>query len=246
MNKKKISLFTIISLLVVMFTACNTDSYTHQVSVTYPAGPQGFIYADQTVDSIQFITYDSYSYFPYGKNPDSFISVDEKNSSKKIMNSVYAGYIITLPVYFKPNTTDTVRLGYVLVDSKSEMDDWTGEVYGTYLQANWHCINRPAPKYEYNENGSLIVDVEHVMRDSAFQVADTISFYAYDKWTIASNDEDKIKPEITSGKIGWNKIPCEVSINITTDTLRTSLLITSENGAKSVIRFQQAPKKKQK
>lgn len=241
---KKITLLGALACFAMLFSACNDESYQHRVAVVYPEGAMGFVYADQTVDSITFLTFDTYRYYAVSSNPDNFISISEKNASQKIDNVYYQGYYVTLPVYFKANDTTSPRLGYVAVDSKSEMDDWSGTTYGTYFQANWHCISKPSPNYKYNKDNSLIESCSHVMRDSAYQVTDTLQFYAYDKWTLASADAEIVAPKITSGMKGWQKVPCDITKNLGSDTIRTTLLLKSENGAKTTIDFQQAPKKK--
>lgn len=246
--KKNFSLLGLMAGVAMLLTSCNTDSYTHQISIVHPVGEDGFIYADQTLDSIQFLTFDSYHYYANPLNSDKFITVDEENSSKKIQNSPYACWQISLPVFFKPNTTSAPRLGYVTVDCKSEMDDWQATVHATYFQTNWHCIEKPAPRYNYSKDNAMMESCDHVMRDSAYQVVDTIKFYPFDKWTVESANPDMISPEVATGnkyiKGKPIEIPCKVAPNFTSDTLRTTLTITSDNGAKTTIQFQQAPKKK--
>lgn len=246
--KKTLSLVALAAGMGLMLGSCNTDSYQHQVAVIYPEGAMRMVYADQVEDSIVFLTFDSYHYYAHANNPDHFITTSEKNASQTIQNSYYGGHIFSMPVYFKPNTTDAPRLGYVLVDSKSEMDKWSATAYGTYFQTNWHCISRPAPLYHYGKDDALIESCEHVLRDSAMQVNDTLKFYAFDKWTIESANPEIIDPVIKSGYPSVNdintKVPCKVAQNLTNDTIRTTLTLKSENGAKTVIKFQQAPRKK--
>ncbi len=198
------------------------------------------------IDSIAFYTFDSYKYYPYAENPDNFITIDKAKESAKINNTYTGYYQFVLPVYFTPNTSDSPRLGYVLVDSKSEIDDWSATVYAAYFQANWHHIAMPSPQYTYNSNNSTITKCEFVMNDSAMQVTDTIYFRTYDNWTLTSANEDMIKPSVTSGKAGINKVPCTVANNLTTDTIRTSVVLKTDNGAKTTIQFKQAPKKEDK
>lgn len=243
MKKKKITLLSLLAGAAMLFTACDKESYQHQVAIVVPQGNMGFIYADQVLDSITFLTFDSYRYWAVSTNPDNFISISEKESSMKIQNVYYQCWSFTLPVYFKPNTTDNPRLGYVAVESKSEMDDWAGTAYATYFQANWHCISKPAPNYQYNKEQTLIESCDHLMRDTAYQVTDTLEFYAFDNWSLASADTTIIAPKTTSGNTGWQKVACDVSKNLTSDTIRTTLQLKSENGAKTTINFRQTPKR---
>lgn len=244
MLKKRLSLLAMIGSLTFILYSCDTTSYRHEVGVVYPQSAVGYIYADQEADSISFYTFDTYKYYPWASNPDNFISVNTSLASTKIDNNYLVANYFTLPVYFKPNTTDTVRLGYVLVDSKSEMDDWNATAYGTYCQVNWHYFSKPAPNYTYNENQSLVVSAAHVLSDSAYQVTDTLCFYTYDKWTLQSEMPELIVPEVISGDKGVNTVPCTVAQNLTQDTLRTSLILKTANGAKTIINFVQAPKLK--
>ena len=249
MKKNKLTLMGLLAGLALTFTACVKDSYQHYVGVAYPQGSIGFIYADQTVDSVCSITYDTYHYYPHSGNPGNFISIDEKVATKKIMNNYWQGQYFSLPVFFEPNTTDSCRLGYVAIDSKSEMDSWNATTYATYLQCNWHCIEKPAPRYKYNKDDTMINGCDHLLLDSALQVADTIRFYPYDKWTITSSNPEVIEPipGKSSGSAYRNNkpeiIPLKVTQNLTKDTIRTTLTITSECGATTIINFKQAPKK---
>ena len=251
MNKKTFSPLSLMAGIALFFSACTHDTYTHQVSIAYPSGEQGYIYADQTEDSICFFTFDSYHYYPYAHNPGNFISIDSKYEKKKITNDPYNYWLISLPVYFTPNTTDSCRAGFVMVDCKSEMDDWTGTVYGTYYQLNWHCVANPAPKYTYNKN-RVPVSVDHTLRDST-QTSDKIVFYAWDDWSVSSSDPERVKPLTTSGRRSMHvsstalekiEIPLELVPNDTPDTLRTNLTLKSDNGAKTTITVQQVPVKK--
>lgn len=250
MKTNKLTFVGLLAGLALTFSACVKDSYQHYVEVVSPQGGQGFIYADQTIDSVTFVTFDSYHYYPHSSNPSNFISVDEALASKKIMNNYWQGHYFTLPVFFKPNTTEDCRLGHVAIESKSEMDDWNATTYATYLQCTWHCIEKPAPRYKYNKENTMVNGCDHLMLDSALQVADTIRFYPYDKWTITSSNPDVIKPTTTAGGQFRNNrpviIPCTVAKNLTKDTIRTTLTITSECGATTTINFKQAPQKQGK
>lgn len=236
---------TLLAGAAMMFSACDKESYMHRVEVVYPESQALPIYADQTVDSISFLTYDSYHCYPYQGNPDNFISLGKDNLTKKINNVYGMGYIFTLPVYFSPNP-DSVRVGHVAVESKSEMDEWTATTYGTYMQVPWHCISRPSPVYFYDRNQNL-KGCDHILRDSALQTTDTLKFYAYDKWTIESSNPEIIAPKRVKGDRSSRnlneKVPFDVAPNLTKDTLRTTLTLKSENGATTIIKFVQAPRK---
>lgn len=244
MKRNCIKLLGFAAIVACLFSACNKESYRHQTEVVYPSYSQGYIFADQTEDSIVFVTFDSYRYYAYDTNPDNFISIDENRAQKKIVNSYSNYYVFSLPVYFKPNTSDKCRRGYVLVNSKSEIDDWNETVGAEYYQVNWHNIQKPAPYYTYDEKNAVVESCLYQMTDSAYQVADTLKFTAYDAWEIASANADIVKPLTVSGRRGNQLIPCEVVPNTTPDTLRTELTLTSANGAKTVIKFVQAPVKK--
>lgn len=246
MNIKKYSLAFLSASIGLFLASCNKESYNHSVQILYPHGYSINIYADQTQDSVSFVTYDSYHYYGWKDNPDDFVSVSEALASRKIQNNYLVGNIFTLPVYFTPNTTGKDRVGYVIVDSKSEMDDWAGSVYACYCQLNCHRIKRPdAFKGDFDKELGVYKNLEYMMRDSAMQVTDTLEFFSYDHhWNLSSANPDVIKPLVESGSEGWQKVPCQVSNNLSkNDTIRTTLLLQSSNGAKTTIQFQQAPLK---
>lgn len=269
--RKKFSLFALTAAFALLFGSCVKDSYRHQVQVFYPSTHR-YIYADRTIDSLVFLTFDSYRYYPDRDNSDNFISIDPEMDHKEIPNYYNQGWFITLPVYFKQNATDKIRHGYVCINSYAEGFNET--VYASYYQVNWHNVLRPDGLPIYGKNSEMI-GCTHTLLAKAEQETDTIKFIAYDSWELTSENpeiltlvksDSKGTSDVTSltgrrsARIGYDastvsdklaeiKVPIKFQKNESiNDTVRATITLKTipqdnSEGPKTTIQFKQVPKK---
>lgn len=159
--------------------SCGSDDI-HQLGVMYPNGIHA-LYADDTEDSISFVTFDSWAVTPIA----SWIKTDG-NSSGSIKHDNNARYRISVPLAVELNPTGRGRWGTVQVTS------YEYAVSGLYYQMGSLNISHPACKvvsFIPNTNNLLADSVSYEIRDSAFVVSDSICFDVKRNWTLAFKGE---------------------------------------------------------
>lgn len=239
---RKTLYFLSMSLSMLSIVSCNTDSYRHQVAVVHPAGTQ-VLFADQTSDSVIFITYDSYKVTSVNSSWLKVLHSETYPSEYKLNNPYYVGYRLRVNLEAEPNATDAPRLGMVNVYSYSTFDDWAQTASAYYYQVNWHDVQRPVPQYSHDDNGNA-VSATFAARDSFAQVVDTLRFMAYDDWTLRVEDGGYVTPKTLSGEKGYQTILLDMQPNELSDTLYSTLTLQSvhHDGVKTIINRKQAPK----
>lgn len=163
---KKLTYFSAALVCAGMIAACSpAESTTHGLTVAYPAGERE-VYADATLDSLRFITFDSWK-----------VTIDNEwihANSKDMSNTVPPGYmeVKSIKLNMDPNTTGLDRTGYLTINA-----------YRThripYTQLGYLNITRPL----YNKETLFTV------RDSANAKLDSISFDVSGNWTLAFKEE---------------------------------------------------------
>lgn len=233
------------ALAMLTVASCSKESYRHQVAVLYPTGPS-ILFADQTSDSVVFVTYDSYKVASFNSS-DWLKVLNSKSypSEATLQNPYYMGYRLRVNLEIAPNKTEVPRLGQVNVRSYSSFDDWAETANAYYYQVNWHDVRRPVPIYGYDDNGSVISATFEV-KDSFNQVTDSICFVAYDKWTLTASEDSYVKLGKTSGDEGYQVVYVSMEENDKSDTLYSTLTLQSANldGVKTTLLLKQAPKGK--
>lgn len=198
-------------LIVVLFVGCNEKDPSYDFAqIYYPSGTGLSIYADDLQDSLKFAT----TYDWLLTTSDSWLSIDADTLGGVVPDGYYM--VQEYAVNFEPNTTDTVRLGYVYFHAD-------GKVLMTcYMQYHYLDIDRPSRRnYRYE------------LTDSATQDRDSIIFNTYsDDWTLAFSDStvewvrlaDDAK---TTGKAGSFTAGLKLDKNETTSTREAVLQLVS-------------------
>lgn len=238
--KKKIALFSFVGFSCLL-TSCIKDTYRHQVSVVYPAN-LSVLYADQTSDSVKFLTFDSFQAKSYETDWIEVLNTKNNPSSAEIQNSYYNCYEVCVKLAVDPNTSSKARNGYVSIRSFSKLDDWDQTAHAYFKQLGWHNVMRPEPKYGLDDNQS-VKTCTFVSKDSALQVVDTLRFVAYTDWTLEQPDESFIKSAVTEGKAGNNTLLLTLEPNTSSEERSADLKLKSKNGVTTVITYNQAGKK---
>lgn len=233
--------------VIFLLSSCDKSPYYHALSIAYPSS-NAFIYADQTEDSICFVTWDSYEVFPYSNSNWVKVLDSQAYPARKVIpNSYYQYYYGVVMLQMEPNTTGECRTGYVAVRSYGDQD-WNETAYGVYYQFNWHDIRRPDPQYQYDrdaQSSKYISGVKFELCDSATQQVDTLRFNAYDRWTLSSSDETVVVPQVTTGEAGQQRILLTVpNPNTGEEERKAEIVLRSENGAVTRVYFTQAGVKK--
>ena len=212
-----------------LFYSCNKDSYYHSLGLMYPTSYQSAIlYGDKTADSLVFYTTDNFELSAY-ESP--WIIIPESMKSGKIPNMYSVR--VSVGLKFEPNTTGKIRTGGIRVRSYGS-DNWDNTAYATYYQTYWHNISRPQPAYSYEDH----VVTGAAFRDSlkASQTADTLVFYAHDRWTI-SGGSFVHADELKSGFAGQQRVPLRIDANLIGGERKDTLILTSDKGVSTRIEY---------
>lgn len=241
MNSKKLLFVFPLAFLLMFFASCNKESYRHQISIVYPNGGK-VLYADETVDSVCFLTYDSYSVTSFNSPWVKVLNSSDYPSSKRLLNNYYSCYYVRVNLEFEPNTTQECRYGYVNIRSYDN-EEWDETSTHYLLQFCWHDIAHPAPAYTYNDNRQ-ITGCRFESKDSAMQVVDTLRFYAHDKWTLTQPEGSFVTSPVTSGNAGAQTLILAVEPNSQDEKRSVELKLKSANGPETPVIFTQEGKKK--
>ncbi len=222
-------------LAVLTLAACDKESYRHAISVSRPySGQYGVAYADQTLDSIVFETFDSYR----ASSNASWLTLDPQMAEQKIPNSYWNMWQIVLPFSLSPNTTNETRDAIVSVNNYGD-DDWNQTVQVSYLQLGWLNITRPAAAFEAYTSFPRTAEFE--LTDSATQAADSLVFSVYADWTLSCTSSF-VHLATTSGKAGKNVVNLTLDANEGTAD-RTDTIKLVSNGVTTPIALKQTGKK---
>ena len=206
----------------VVFASCdNKENSYNFVSIVYPAAGEAVLYADQTSDSLRFVTTYDWSLA---------LMADWMHAEGEAMaGEVPAGYFLNqkMNLQFDVNLTDTVRVGFVYLYAD-------GKQFGTYYTQK-HYLNVTHP---FSPDGSFVLE------DSAMQVRDSLVFTTYgDGWTLAFKGErpswiDFEAGAATTGKAGKHSVAYTLEPN-TSENERTAVLQLTSKGVTTDIRVRQ-------
>lgn len=232
---KKTLLFSALCAVVLSLAGCmKSDGYHHQASVFYPnAIGAGEIFADQTIDSVGFISTDPWTIALSG---ESWLSMREEDKTTKYKYQ-FGYYAITMiPVYFQQNTTGKYRDASMSI-SVNGADDFSQVMKVQFRQYPCHKLtNIPMTQ----KNGECIF----TRVDNSKCVKDSLIFTAFMPWTLEC-DNASFELSAKSGPQGPQKVVFTMPENTTKDTIRSMMKIISADGnVVTPINIKQAPEKK--
>lgn len=222
--KKLVCTFALLVSLL-FFNACSPESEYHYTAIYYP-DLKSTLFADQTEDSISFVTFDSWLL----KSNAEWMRVPENMTS----GEVPAGYYVrtSVPLYFDPNTTGESRSTILNIQTSENT------LSVIYEQLPYLCITYPVRKNSAYE-----------LTDSSFVATDSLVFHAYGIWNVAFVNE---QPEWiawqastpVSGRAGRQKVQFDIQENQTENERRAVVRITS-NGVSNDVTIVQLPPKEE-
>lgn len=229
------SLLLVCSLLP-FIAACINDPERHELR---PVGSSIILYADHTIDSLRFYTYDRWTVTPQ----DNWISVD--GDSHVDLNYDYSiSYLCRVFLKIQPNTTGKTRCGTVLVQS------YKYSYSSPFVQLGILKVTHPAYTVDsYLDEQSGIPDVAHfVLVDSAHWTNDSICFTVQNNWDLVLEGDPK--PEwISYDKMtdlkGKYRVNLTLDPNTDTENERVAKLKLTCNGVSNEIVVRQLPAKKE-
>ena len=219
--KQKSFLYALAAVAFTMaFTSCADDPERHELQILYPT--DAYHYADETSDSLQFLTYDSWLASTDETEWMSIVS----NGSGNVDYDYYTRLLVTVGVTMQPNLSNTTRRGYVRVKS------YKYERYASFIQYGFLNVTRPewTPKTFMSEYSSVPRTVEFCLTDSAAWLVDSLSFTTQKAWTLTLKnqaDSEWITAEQTSGAAGHNSVTLNMTENTTAEERKATFVLTS-------------------
>lgn len=217
--------------LLPLVLSCVKDPETHQLLVENRFTT---LYADQTIDSLVFYTFDSWSV----ASATGWLTIDGP-SEGEIQYNNSRRYRCRAGVKVTPNTTGETRDGYVYVNSYEYTSTFVRLQYG-YLN-----ISRPVCTVEeYMDEGQTEPKkVHHTLIVNAQTDEDSLCFTVQNNWSLAFEGEtpEWLTLEKTSGERGKNSVKLSFSENTDVTKTREAKLRLTSGVVSNIITIQQKP-----
>lgn len=221
--KKQLLALSLCSSLTLL-TGCLGESEYHYTAIYYP-DPQSTLFADQTEDSINFVTFDSWTLVSQAE----WLRVPDNMNS----GSIPGGYYVqtSVPLTLEPNTTGKARTAIVNIMANGNM------LSAAYQQLSYLCITHPERK-----------DGAFELVDSSFVTVDSLVFHAYGPWTLSFAEAAPTwasweEGTATSGTVGDQKVRIVMQENLSEEPRSTVLRLTSKGVSNDITLVQLPPKK---
>lgn len=232
---KKTKILLIACSLLPLLSSCVKDPERHQL---IPIESPFILYADQTIDSLRFYTFDSWSVTPQ----DDWITI-ESDSHAKINYDYNKRYLCKVVVSFKPNTTGRTRYSSVLVQS------YDYSYSAPFVQLGLLDVSRPAYTVDswVNEQSKIPEVAHYALTDSAHWTSDSICFTVRNRWYLdfaGENEPDWLSLEKTTDLPGNHKVKLTLSENTDTENGREATLRLTSGAVSNFITVRQLPAKK--
>ncbi len=218
--------YPVLFLLAFAMQSCSDGLDRHELRIVYPNSYA--LYADQTQDSLLFLTFDSWK----ATSNASWISIVGK-SSETIKYDYYRNYLIRVDLALETNTTGHTRMGNVKVKSY----DYEGA--GLYVQFPFLNILRPNPNVNnyFGDHYTVPDGADFILTDSDYTVRDSLCFNVQKDWSLAfapGADQSWLKVSSTSGSQGYNVVSLSLEQNLATEERKTKLILTSSGGSNEI------------
>jgi len=219
--KKKSFLYAIL-MMAVMFASCAKDPERHELQMLYPT--TAYHYADETSDSLQFLTFDSWR---ASTDETEWISTVGQ-SSGDVKYDYYTRLLVTVGVNMQPNLSNVTRRGFVRVVS------YKYEGYASFIQYGFLNVTRPeyTAKTYMSEYSSVPRTVEFCLTDSATWLVDSLSFTTQKAWTLTLKnqaDSEWITAEQTSGAAGHHLVTLNMTENTSAEERKATFVLSSSD-----------------
>lgn len=222
--------------LLSLLASCNSEPERHELT---PEVGSIILYADHTIDSLRFYTFDSWTVTPQV----DWIKVDG-NSHLDIAYDNTKRYLCRVFLKVEPNTTGRTRTGTVLVKSH----DYSYSA--PFVQLGLLKVTHPGFVVDsYLDQQSGIPDVAHYeLTDSANWTSDSICFTVQNNWDLLFADNETPDWLTLDSKAG---VPGEYCVHLTleenTDTengREARLRLVSDKVSNTIV-VRQLPAKKE-
>ena len=220
--------------LLLALASCTSDPETHELT---PVVKSIMLYADQTVDSLFFYTFDSWTVTPQ----EDWISI-EGDTHLDIDYDYTKRYLCRVIVSVEPNTTGETRRGTVHVQSH----DYS--YAAPLVQLGMLDIRHPAYIADpYLDNSQVIPKVARFeLTDSAHWTSDSISFIVENNWDLTFVGEAPawLSLDKTTGLRGRHRVQLTLEENTSKEYDREAILRLTSGKVSNIITVRQLRVKK--
>lgn len=223
----KKTLFLICGLLPFVLS-CVKDPETHQLLIENSFTT---LYADQTVDSLVFYTFDSWSVV----SAADWLTIDGP-SEGKIQYNNSRRYRCRAGLIVSPNTTEVTRVGKVHVNSYYP---------STFVRVQYGYLNISRPVCTVDsflvEAPTVPKKVHHTLTVNAQTDEDSLCFAVQNYWSLAFEGETPgwLTLEKTQGERGKNSVKLSFSENTDATKTREAKLRLTSGVVSNIITIQQ-------
>lgn len=221
--------------LLTLAVSCANDPETHEL---IPVEQPFILYADQTVDSLRFYTFDSWTVTP----DVDWISVDGA-THLDIPYDYTKRYLCRVFLKIKPNTTGVTRGGTVLVKS------YDYSYSSPFVQLGMLNVLHPTYTVDspFDEYGIIPKQVHFELVDSAHWLQDSICFKVENNWDLAFVDEapEWLTLDKTTDLKGRYRVNLSLVPNEDTENGREAKLRLTSGDVSNEIVVRQLPAKKE-
>lgn len=232
--KNKRILFSVCGMLSFL-ASCTSEPENHQLT---PVETPFILYADQTIDTLCFYTYDSWTV----TSQSDWINVEEPSHADVKYN--YASlYLYRVFVSINPNTTGRTRSGSVLVQS------YEYSYSSPFVQLGLLNVSHPSwTPDSWLDESSRIPEVAHyTLTDSAHWTSDSICFTVENNWDLTFVGEtapDWLSLGETTSRPGKRTVNLTLTENTDTENGREATLRLTSGEVYNDILVRQLPAKK--
>ena len=166
--------------LLSLFASCVNSPERHELS---PVEQSIILYADETIDSLRFYTFDSWTVTP----EVNWIAIDG-DSHLDLVNDYTVRYFCRVFLSVEPNTTNQTRVGTVLVES------YDYSYSALFVQLGLLKVSHPGYVVDsyLDEQSGIPYEAHYELIDSAHWEKDSICFKVENNWDLVFVDG---KPE---------------------------------------------------
>ena len=221
--------------LLSLFASCVSDPERHELS---PVGSSIILYADNTIDSLRFFTYDSWTVTPQ----NDWISVDG-DSHLDIKYDYTMRYLCRVFLTIQPNTSGKTRCGTVLVESHKY------SYSAPFVQLGLLKVTYPVNIVGtwLDEQSGIPDEAHYELIDSAHWTSDSICFKVQNNWelTFVGDAPEWLTLDKTTDLPGKYKVNLTLVPNTDTENGREATLRLKSGDVTNEIIVRQLPAKKE-
>lgn len=229
----KVKFFLFAVGLLSLLASCAGDPERHELT---PVEQRIILYADQTLDSLRFYTYDSWTVTSQAE----WITV-EGDGKMDVAYDYQTRYFCRVFLHLLPNTTGRSRQGTVHVKS------YDYAYSAPFVQLGLLNISHPSYTTDafLDEQSHIPSTAHYELLDSAHWTADSICFSVENNWELLGELPEWLSADKRSGLPGKHSVHLTFQPNLDTENAREAKLKLTSGEVENDIIIRQLPARKE-